>query len=103
MLAVRRRPTRRIFGVDALPIAASSCSLTNLEMGEQLGRYRVAGAGAEIFRSDQRLLVVRIANTVPDSVIDQLVEIERACCPFFDLRWDRTSRWLAISVSASEQ
>ena len=52
--------------------------------------------------SDERRLVVRVADAVPDSAIGELVEVERACCPFFDLTWDRASRCLEVSVSAGQ-
>src|SRR5438477_12185537 len=79
-------------------MVASSCSLSHLELKEQLGRYRTAGEGSELIEWDRRRLVIRVADPVPVS----LIEVEQACCPFFDLAWDPASRCLAISVSASD-
>ena len=83
--------------------AAHSCSLSNLELTRQLGRYRAAGGGAEVVEWGKRRRVIRIATTVPESLIETLVVVERACCPFYELTWDRASRCLAIGVSASDQ
>lgn len=47
--------------------------------------------------------MIRIASGVPKSLLDRLVELERECCPFFDLTWAPASRCLAISVSSSRE
>jgi hypothetical protein len=77
--------------------------LTNLELGEQLKRYRAIREGGEVIQRNRRTLVIRVAAAVPEILVDRLVEVERACCPFFTLSWDRASRCLAISVSAREE
>ncbi len=80
-----------------------SCSLTDGELRQQLDRYRVAGAGAEVVAWGRRRRLIRIASGVPESLVDRLVEVERACCPFFELTWDSASRCLTISVSSSRE
>jgi hypothetical protein len=77
--------------------------LSDVELREQLDRYRVAGAGAEVVEWGRRRRVIRIASRVPESLVDRLADVERACCPFFDLTWDRASRCLAISASSSRE
>jgi hypothetical protein len=35
-------------------------------------------------------------------VVDELVAVERRCCPFLDLRWDPNERRLSVAVSRAE-
>lgn len=85
-----------------LPMAVAACSLNDLELREQLARYRIAGEGAELIQRDERRRVIRVAATVPDSLIERLIEVEQGCCPFFELTWDPASRCLTVAVSAVE-
>jgi hypothetical protein len=39
---------------------------------------------------------------VPESLVLRLIEIERGCCPFFEMAWDGASRRLAIEVHDSD-
>ena len=85
-----------------LPMAVAACSLNEAELREQLARYGAAGEGAEVIDSSGRRRVIRVAASVPESLIERLIEVERGCCPFFELAWDRASRCLTIEVSAAE-
>ena len=85
-----------------LRTVAPSCSLSDVELQEQLGLYRTAGAGADVVEWGALCRVVRVADSVPDNVIQSLISIEQACCPFFELDWDRARRCLAISVPTVE-
>jgi hypothetical protein len=88
--------------MDSLPMAPPSCSLNELELTEQLARYRTVGGAAEIVESTRRGRVLTIGHQVPDAVIEELVTVERECCPFFELDWQPTIRRLAIGVRSSE-
>ncbi len=83
-------------------IAAASCSLNEAELAEQLARYRAAGQSAEVIERERRRRVIRVAAEVPESLICRLIEVERGCCPFFDLAWDRESRRLTVEVPDSD-
>jgi hypothetical protein len=89
--------------VEPLPIVAPSCSLSDLELRAQLARYRVIGDGAEVLEWSARRRAIRLARSVPEPVVERVVEVERQCCPFFGLSWDRASRRLTISVTARDQ
>ena len=88
--------------MESLPVLAPSCPLDSAELRAQLGRYRAVGESAEVIEWEKHRRVIRVAREVPASTVDKLVEVERACCSFFALTWDRTSRCLTISVSASD-
>jgi hypothetical protein len=77
--------------------------LSDPELREQLARYRAVGDGAEILEWTARRRAIRVAGSVPEPVVEKVVEVERQCCPFFELSWERAARRLTISVSASDQ
>jgi hypothetical protein len=81
---------------------APSCSLSETELREQLARYASAGRGAEVIEREQRRRVIRVGSEVPESLILRLIEVERGCCPFFEMAWDGVSRRLAIEVQDSD-
>ncbi len=83
-------------------MVAPSCSLSEPELRKQFARYRAAGEGAEVIEWAGRRRVIRVARAVPESLIDTLVEVERACCPFYELTWDGASRCLTIGVAARD-
>ena len=68
----------------------------------QLERYSRAGHGARLIERTSRRLVVELAEPVERQLVDELVAVERECCPFFTLDWRPDRRRLAVSVSESE-
>ncbi len=89
--------------VDPLPVIAYSCSLTYAELGEQRARYRTVGNRAEVVEWTARRRAVRVAASVPEALIERVIEVERQCCPFFELSWDPGARRLTVSVSEADQ
>ena len=80
-----------------------SCSLNEAQLAEQLAGYARAGRGAEVIGRERRRRVIRVGSDVPESLILRLIEVERGCCPFFEMVWDEASRRLAIEVPDSDQ
>lgn len=76
----------------------ASCFLDDVELHEQSARYRAAGQGALTLERGPRMLVIRVNDQVPDEVVEELIAVERGCCPFFDLNWYAAERRLAIAV-----
>lgn len=83
-------------------MAPAACSLDEAELRGQLARYRVVGAGADLLERSRQRLVIRVGDPVSDLVVEELVAVERRCCPFFDLGWEQSRRRLSISVSRPE-
>ena len=79
-----------------------SCSLNEAQLVEQLAGYARAGRGAEVIERERRRRVIRVGSDVPESLILRLIEVERGCCPFFEMVWDEASRRLAIEVPDSD-
>jgi hypothetical protein len=78
--------------------AVPACSLSAGELRQQLARYRAAGQSAEVIERGRLRRVIRVFSQVPESLILRLIEVERGCCPFFELAWDGESRRLTITV-----
>ncbi len=47
-------------------------------------------------------MVVELAPPVESRLVDELLAVERECCPFFTLDWRPDRRRLAVSVSEAE-
>jgi hypothetical protein len=84
--------------MTSLPMA---CSLDDAALRSQLGRYRTAGQDATILERGRRRLVIGIGDHVPAGIVDELVAVERECCPFFGLDWRPAERRLVVSVADS--
>lgn len=89
--------------MQPLPMVAPSCSLSDPELRDQLARYRVVGDGAEVLERSARRLAIALDESTPEQLVQRVLEVERECCPFFELSWDRPSRCLTISVSAVDR
>ncbi len=80
-----------------------SCALEPQGQLTQAERYRRAGAGASIVERTPRRVVVTLSDEVDVDLVDELVAVERRCCPFFTLDWAPRERRLAVSVASSEE
>jgi hypothetical protein len=87
--------------MDPLPMAPS-CALDETGLRQQLERYRRAGRSARLLERTPRSLTIDFDRQVDVGLVEQTIAIERACCPFFDLRWEADVRRLTISVSRTE-
>jgi hypothetical protein len=82
---------------------ASSCALDEGGLRSQYERYRRVGAGARVLDRRRRRLMVEFNEHVDRKLVDELLAIERECCPFFELGWEPKARRLTVSVSHAEQ
>jgi hypothetical protein len=88
--------------MESLPIVPPSCTLDEAGLRQQLFRYRVAGAGAEVVVHDARKIAIRVGEDTDPALIDELISVERSCCPFYDLTYDTDGRLLTIAVTTDE-
>jgi hypothetical protein len=80
----------------------ASCSLDETGLRRQLERYRAAGAGARVLNRDRRQIRIRVGDGAESTVIEELIAVERECCPFYTLEWDHLQRALTVAVSTPE-
>jgi hypothetical protein len=50
----------------------------------------------------RRCLIVELSESVDPKLVDELLAVERECCPFFELGWEPGARRLTVSVSYPE-
>jgi hypothetical protein len=43
-----------------------------------------------------------VGASADDALIDELIAVERSCCPFFTLEWEPGERRLTVTVEAPE-
>jgi hypothetical protein len=80
-------------------LTPAACRLDATGRREQAARYRRLSASvADVTRRDDALDVTFAAG-VDLSLLEAAVDVERACCPFFDLRLDDRARTLHVAVS----
>ena len=92
-------PPRRSSGSQAQPaVNPTACSLDAEELVAQLERYRAIGRLAAGVEHEPGRVIVRFAGDPPSALIEPTLEVERGCCPFFDIDYDPGTRRLAISV-----
>jgi hypothetical protein len=77
---------------------ATACALDEAGRAEQLERYRTLAAHTAEVEHEPRRVVVRFADDPPTSLLERTLEVERGCCPFFDVQYEPVSRRLVIAV-----
>lgn len=80
----------------------TACSLDADELVAQLERYRAIGRLAVGVEHEPGRVVVRFAGDPPSALIERTLQVERGCCPFFEVNYESGSRRLAISVDHPE-
>jgi hypothetical protein len=78
------------------------CALNEDGLRAQAERYRRVGTGARLIDRSHRRLVVDLDEEVDPKLVDELIDVERECCPFFEVGWEPSGRRLNISVSRAE-
>ena len=82
--------------------APPSCSLDTNGLRDQGARYaRLATAVAAIER-EPTALAVAFTSAVDRALLEEALEVERRCCPFFTLHYDISARRLRASVADPE-
>jgi hypothetical protein len=85
--------------MNDLPIA---CSLDETGMAAQRARYAVVARHVLSLARGERSLKARLDESLDGAVLRELIDVERECCPFFDIRLDAGQRLLTVAVSSAE-
>ena len=86
----------------SLPMAVEGCGLNAADLGAQADRYRRLGARARrVERAGLELRVV-FGGTVEAGLVEETIQVERGCCSFFSLEYDRAARRLTIAVTGDD-
>ena len=81
----------------------TACSLEPEELNAQLERYRAIGRRAAAVEHEPRRVVVRFADDPPSALIERTLEVERGCCPFFEIDYDPVTQRLTISAETPDR
>ena len=84
-------------------MTAPACNLSADELAAQLERYRAIGALAASVEHEPGRVVVWFADDPPSALIERTLEVERGCCPFFEIDYDPVTQRLAISADHSDR
>lgn len=76
-----------------------SCSLSVEDLGRQQRRYSEIGRAAVVRRRTESAIELELSDKVDERLVHETIEIERSCCPFFDLDFDADHHVLAIVVT----
>jgi len=81
---------------------APSCALDEAGLRSQHERHRQTDEGARMVERRSRRLVVDFNEHVDPRLVEELLVVERECCPFFELGWEADLRRLTVSISQLE-
>ena len=78
------------------------CSLT--AEGRAAQRERQARLAPDVLSVARRgsKVVVELADGFDRAALDELVAVERECCPFFSFEYDETQRMLSVGIHGAE-
>jgi hypothetical protein len=85
-----RKPAPAINGV--------ACTLDAAERAAQVERYRTLARHTAEVEHEPGRVVVHFADDPPAGLLERTVEVERGCCPFFDIEYEPAGRRLVIAV-----
>jgi hypothetical protein len=85
-----------------VPLPLAACRLDGAELRGQADRYRQLGATATRVERENGTLTTRFSADLDERLLDETIAIERDCCSFFDISYQRAERRLAISVHDPE-
>jgi hypothetical protein len=77
---------------------AASCRLNDDELAAQLERYRALGRHATGVAHEPGRVMVRFSDDPPTELLERTLEVERGCCPFFEIGYEPSDRSLAIHL-----
>jgi hypothetical protein len=88
---------------DPAPLPIADCRLDLSELRAQRERYRAIGRYLEQIERHPRRLEVRFIPHLDAALLREAIELERGCCPFFEIRHDPVEHRLSITVDDPAQ
>jgi hypothetical protein len=87
----------------ALPLVATGCTLEPAQLHDQLERYRQLSRHTIGLQHEPGELVAQFSEDVPAGLVEQTLELERDCCSFLSIAYDRLNRRLTITTDAADR
>jgi hypothetical protein len=79
-----------------------SCRLDAAGMREQRARYANLAGSVTSYRRKADVLEIEFDDGLQIDMLEQLIAVERECCPFFRLSFDREGKRLRVTVDDPE-
>jgi hypothetical protein len=89
--------------VSPQPLPVVECRLDSAGLRSQVDRYQALGRYVDAVRRSPGRLEVSFGAELDAALLTEAIEVERECCPFFELSYDTASRQLSISVEDERQ
>jgi hypothetical protein len=80
----------------------AACSLSPVELREQRERYARLARGVSGSSFREGLLRVELSPSFDRTALEELIAVERECCPFFRFTFAPERRTLEIGVASPE-
>ena len=80
-----------------------SCSATDRELAHQRDRQARLAPGIERVEHSEEAMVISFAEGFDREALEEMLEVERRCCPFFVFEYDERERRLTTTVRAPEE
>ena len=80
-----------------------SCAATEQELRDQHRRQRRLALGVAASHREDAAVVVEFAPGFDRVALDELIEVERRCCPFFRFDFREGERRLRVTVDDDSQ
>jgi len=78
-----------------------SCALTDKDLQTQRERLDRLGASVAGFERGEDRIAIEFEAGFDRRLLDQIVAIERECCPFFRFELEPSTRQLTVSVAVA--
>jgi hypothetical protein len=75
-----------------------SCALDNEELRRQRARYGRLAPSVRDVKHRREALVVQFGPMLDDSLLEEVIAVERQCCPFFRFDYHERDRRLTVTV-----
>jgi hypothetical protein len=87
---------------EALPLPAA-CRLDPEGQRQQRDHYRAIGKHLDRLERKPEQLTAWFGTEVDLALVRETIEVERDCCPFYDIDLDPSERRLSLSVASPDQ
>jgi hypothetical protein len=79
-----------------------SCALDEQGLEGQRERRRRLAPAVALMKREEEMLVIDFAEGFDRQALEELIAVERECCPFFTFGFDESSRRLEVGVREPE-
>lgn len=79
-----------------------SCALEEQGLEHQRERHRRLAPAVTLMKREREILVIDFAEGLDHQALEELIAVERECCPFFTFDFDESSRRLEVGVREPE-